>query len=124
MQLSAERHTDVVVLRVSGRIDHANAESFRVALEPHLDGCRADGDSLVLDLAGLQYISSAGLRVLMLAAKRAKPAGGRIAVAAAPPLVHEVLDITRFNLVFPIHETIEGAITALAATPPSGAERP
>ncbi|HMM78244.1 MAG TPA: STAS domain-containing protein [Gammaproteobacteria bacterium] len=115
MELSPRRVGDVIVLRPAGRIDHLNADDFRSSIEPQLAACTGAGPALLFDLSGLEYISSAGLRVLMVAAKTAKPRGGRIAVAAPQPLVAEVLDISRFNLVFPVHASLDEGLRALRA---------
>lgn len=114
MDLSPRRLGDVIVLGPVGRVDHLNADDFRAAVEPHLALCAAGGVSLLFDLSALEYISSSGLRVLMVAAKQSKPRGGRIAVAAPHPVVAEVLEISRFNLVFPVHATVADAVQALA----------
>lgn len=120
MDLSPEHYADVVVLAPTGRIDHGSADQFRSAVEPWLAGCRAtssDGSAshaLVFNLAALAYISSAGLRVLMLASKQARPAGGRIAVAAMTPLVAEIFKISRFDMVFPTHARLADALAALS----------
>jgi anti-anti-sigma factor len=115
MDLRSERYADVVVLQPAGRIDHTNAEAFSRALAPHLETCKAGGDQLLFDLAGLDYISSAGLRELMLAAKRSQPLGGHIALAAPQPVVREILEISRFNLVFPMHAGLGEGLNALSA---------
>ena len=72
MDLPLRRFADTVVLAPAGRIDHGSAERFKDALRPHLTRCATGQDQLVLDLSGVDYISSAGLRVLMLARKQAK----------------------------------------------------
>lgn len=115
MELSPRRLGDVIVLGPTGRIDHLNAEDFRTALEPLLAACVAGGPALLFDLSALDYISSSGLRVLMIAAKQTRPQGGRVAVAAPQPMVREVLEISRFNLVFPVHATVDDGVRALAA---------
>ena len=115
MELSPRRVGEVIVVVPTGRIDHLNADDFRAALEPYLAQCTAEGPALLFDLSGLEYVSSAGLRVLMIAAKQTRPQGGRIAVAAPQPMVGEVLDISRFNLVFPVHATLAEGLHALGA---------
>ncbi len=115
MDLRPRRIGDVIVLGPAGRVDHLNADDFREAVEPHLAQCEAGGASLLFDLSGLEYISSSGLRVLMIAAKLSKPRGGRIAVAAPRPVVAEVLEISRFNLVFPVHASVADAVQSLAS---------
>ncbi len=72
MELASKRFADTVALFATGRIDHATAEPFKAAMAPHLATCAAGRDRLVLDLGGVEYISSVGLRVLMLASKQPK----------------------------------------------------
>jgi anti-anti-sigma factor len=112
MRLDHARFADVVVLSPVGRIDHATAEEFETALAPHLARCATGQNHLVLDLSGVDYINSAGLRVLMLAAKRAKAQGGFLAVAAVQPLVQEVLEISKFTLVLRVMPTVREAVAA------------
>lgn len=121
MELSVERCADVVVLKPAGRIDHQTAAVFSAALAPYLQNCKAGGDCLLFDLSALDYISSAGLRVLMIATKQTKPVGGKLAVAAPHSVVREVLEITRFNLVFPVHATVADGLHALSAGSEQGA---
>jgi len=116
MELNATRHNDIVVLAPQGRIDHLNAEAFGKAVAPYVEQCHLGGVRLLFDLSKLEYISSAGLRVLMLASKRAVPAGGKIGVAAATPTVREILEISRFDLVFPVFDTVIKAVAALSGS--------
>ena len=112
MRLDHARFADVVVLAPMGRVDHATAEALRTALAPRLARCAQGQDHLVLDFGGVDYISSAGLRVLMLAAKQAKAQGGFLAVAAVQPLVQEILEISKFTLVLRTLPTVREAVTA------------
>ena len=110
MDLQPKRYVDCVVLAPAGRVDHQNADALRAALAPHLADCATGRDRLVLDGAQLEYISSAGLRVLMLAARQAKTQGGTIVVAAMQPVVREVFEISRFNLVFETYGSVREAL--------------
>jgi anti-anti-sigma factor len=112
MKLDHTRFADVVVLAPIGRVDHTTAEAFKAAVAPHLTRCAEGQDHVVLDLAGVDYISSAGLRVLMLAAKQAKAQNGFLAVAAVQPLVQEILEISKFTLVLRIVPSVRDAIAA------------
>ena len=75
MDLAPRRFADTVVLRPAGRINHVSSDELKSSLEPFLTSCATGRDQIVLDLSALEYISSAGLRVLMLARKQAKVAG-------------------------------------------------
>jgi anti-anti-sigma factor len=114
MKLDHTRFADVVVLAPIGRVDHTTAEAFRTAVAPHLTRCATGQDHVVLDLAGVDYISSAGLRVLMLAAKQAKAQNGFLAVAAVQPLVQEILEISKFTLVLRIQPSVRDAVAAVS----------
>jgi anti-anti-sigma factor len=112
MDLEPRRFAETVVLSPQGRIDHGTAEAFRSALWPRLD---ASGDGevrIVLDLSGVPYISSAGLRVLMLAAKHVRARGSALVVAALPPVVQEIFDISKFAMVLPVFATVRDAVAA------------
>ncbi len=110
MDLSHRRYADTVVLAPSGRIDHASAEAFKTALGPHIAQCASGQDHIVLDLSGVDYISSAGLRILMLARKQAKAQGGTLALAGLTPVVQEIFEISRFTVVFDLYPSVRAAL--------------
>jgi anti-anti-sigma factor len=114
MDIRNKDYGDVLVLMPAGRIDHANSENFRNALTPFVERCASGGKKLVLDLAGVDYISSAGLRCFMLAEKQAKSQGGTIAVASMQPVVKEIFEISRFTLVFATFATVRDAVAKLS----------
>src|SRR5512132_4280640 len=115
MELAPARFADTIVLAPAGRIDHETAEMFREALLAQLTTCSAGQDHVVLDLGAVEYIASAGLRALMIAARQAKARGGRLVVAALQPLVKEVFGITRFALVVDVFPSVRDALGALSA---------
>ncbi|MBV5299518.1 MAG: STAS domain-containing protein [Rhodoferax sp.] len=115
MELVFRTEKKVQIVAVRGHIDHAHANAFEAALAPHLLHCKAAGMPLVLDFSGVDFISSVGLRVLMLAAKQAKLQQGKIAMAALTPIVSEVFQVSRFNLVLQVYGSVDEAILALAS---------
>ena len=114
MELTAKRFADTVALFPAGRIDHATADAFRAALAPHLATVSTGRDRAVIDLAGVEYISSVGLRVLMLASKQVKAQGGALAVTGLRPVVREIFEISRFNLVLEVFPTLREALAKLS----------
>jgi anti-sigma B factor antagonist/stage II sporulation protein AA (anti-sigma F factor antagonist) len=114
MDLDQRRLADTVVVTPEGRVDHTSADAFRAALAVPLARCSAAGDRLVLDLSRLEYVSSAGLRVLMLAAREAQARGGTLVVAALQPVVREVFEITRFTAVFQTFATLQEALAQVS----------
>lgn len=115
MELTERRAGKAVVVAPVGRIDMATAEQLKGRLIPLVTDAAKKGEVVILDFAGVDYISSAGLRVLMLAAKEAKTSGSKIAVAALQPLVNEIFEISRFNKVLACHAGVDEAVAALSA---------
>lgn len=114
MEFTQSRYADVVVVSVNGRVDHANADQFKAGLAPHVAGCAGGGHQLLLDLSGLEYISSAGLRVLMLAARDVKAQQGTLVVCGLQPVVKEIFEISRFNVVFKVYPGLDAALRELS----------
>jgi anti-sigma B factor antagonist len=123
MDLAPRSIADVLVLAPAGRLDHESVDAFRSGLQPHLDAALAAGRGVLFDLSGLEYVSSSGLRCFMLAAKQAAAANGRLAVAAARPVVAEIFEISRFNLVFRIFPTLREGLGFLSAEAAAAFER-
>jgi len=115
VQVSSRLLGSVRILDVQGRLDHAHAKAFESALAPHLVDCSSDGSPLVLDFSGVSYISSVGLRVLLMAAKQTKAQKGRIAIAALTPIVTEVFQVSHFNLVLKVFPDVGAAAAELGA---------
>lgn len=113
MNLSHQVQSGTLVLSPEGRIDQDTCEAFQAALKPHLDGCRDGAGTIVMDMGKIEYISSAGLRCFMIAAKQAKAQGGRIVLAGMKPVVAEIFHISRFNLLFQIHAGVDEAVAAV-----------
>ena len=101
----------LVITPRDARIDLANAEAFTAAL---LAALPKAGKALVVDLAGVEYISSAGLRSLMITLKAAKAQGAGLGVAALRPLTREIFAISRFDIVFTLFDSVREAIAGLA----------
>ncbi len=119
MKLSAQTYADTVVITPAGRLDHDNCDDFRAGIQPHLESAGSEGRGIVLDLSGLEYVSSAGLRCFMLAAREARNHGGEVVLAALRPVVAEIFHISRFNMLFQIHPSVREALASIS--PPAAA---
>ena len=91
--------TDIAKYSLVGRLDGVTSATHEIALREVL---LAGASQLEIDLAGLDYISSAGLRVLLMAAKSLKAKGGTVALLAPKPAVLEVLHLSGFDKLFAI----------------------
>lgn len=114
MDLRSTRYADVVVLRPAGRIDHHNAPEFSKAVTPHLEQCKAGGDQVLFDLSELEYISSAGLRVFMIAMKQAAAGKGTIAFADPTEMVLEILTVGRITSLVTMYPSVQTAVSLMS----------
>lgn len=107
MELKETNEGDVAVLAPVGRIDSSNAKQFEEALLGRLT--TTEGGVLV-DLSELQYISSAGLRVVLLAAKQQQQKGRKFALCSPSPEILEVFEVSGFNKIIDIHQQKNDAL--------------
>jgi anti-anti-sigma factor len=109
-----ERHqANTLVLIPVGRVDNLTSAAFQARL---LAAVASNAGDVVVDMSGVEYISSAGLRALMTASRQ-KPKERRLAVACLRPVVREIFEISRFSHVVPVFATVEDASTAWQAPP-------
>jgi len=96
----------ICVVEAEGRLDAAAASQ----LETDLEALLGEGKSkIVVDLSGVSYISSTGLRVLLVAIKRAREDGGDLKLCYLSPRVYDIFRMAGFTNIFPIHGTEEEA---------------
>lgn len=100
MDLVAANENGTSVVSLSGRIDSSNAKKFEEAMLAQV-GAAAGG--VLVDLKGLEYISSAGLRVILLAAKQQQRQGRKFALCSPSPEILEVFEVSGFNKIIDIH---------------------
>ena len=112
MQFQSRHFGNIAVAMPAGRLDHSVAGQFEQALLPLAEDPRSA--ALVIDFAGVDYISSVGLRVLMLAAKATRARKARIAAVSLQPIVAEVFAISRFDSVFEMFPTLRDALAAMS----------
>lgn len=115
MECKVQNLADVVLIEVEGRIDHSTAPAFASVLLPHVEGGGGENKKLVLDLSKVTYMSSAGLRVLMIAAKGCRKQTSKIVLAALQPTIQEVFKIGRFDMVLETFPTVRQALTAVSS---------
>jgi anti-sigma B factor antagonist len=109
MEIAETKKNGVVVLGLNGRVDASNASVLEQKILALID---AGETRLVLDCAQLQYMSSAGLRVLLVAAKRLSSTG-KFAIASLSNQIREVFDIAGFSSILQIYRTEDEALAAV-----------
>lgn len=98
--------TKGVLVRINGRIDALSAPELEKVF---LEQIAAGNTLLVVDVAAMDYISSAGLRSFLLAYKQVKPKQGRILLCGAAKLVLEVFETTGLHQVFEFFPSVDAA---------------
>ena len=114
MEIAEERRDGALLLAPAGRLDSNSSGELEARLVAAIG---AGSRRLVVDLARVDYVSSAGLRVLLMAAKKLKPVNGKILLSCLKPHIRDVFDIAGFTTIFPIHETDEQALRAFQNLP-------
>ena len=108
MEITEERRENILILRVIGRLDSSTSKMMEERLLPIIDS--GEG-RLVIELSQLDYISSAGLRVFLLAAKRIGNAKGRMILCSLQDAVKQVFDIAGFSSFLNLAASTEEAIS-------------
>jgi anti-anti-sigma factor len=101
------KENNAVIVKISGRMDAVTAPEFEKTLSAWIDESEK---YFVVDLSSLEYISSAGLRSILIIAKKLKAINGKILLAAMEESVNEVFEISGFNSIIPIHDTVQAAV--------------
>ncbi len=107
MQISVRKADDTLIVAVDGRLDTLTAPEFQKKLEELLD----QGErKVLLDLKDLQYVSSAGLRSILVGAKKAKMLGGGLSCCHLQPLVRKIFEVSEFTRLIPVFDSLEQAL--------------
>ncbi len=110
MEVKENTIDDVLILSPIGRIDSQTSADFQeITLGKIADGC----ERLVIDFSEVDYISSAGLRVVLMAAKRCKAANGAFAMCELADHIKEVFEISGFLKILTLADNQQAAVTAV-----------
>jgi anti-sigma B factor antagonist len=114
LDIEVEDSTDYTLCRPVGELDAYTVSQFREAL-----GGLATTKYLLIDLSEVPFMDSAGLGALIGGIRRAREAGGDVAVACSRPTLTRLLHTTGFDRIVSVTETVEQAATALAESRPT-----
>ena len=110
MDIQTERTDGTLVAKAEGRIDGVNARDFEEALKAAISG---DEKAVVMDLEGLSYISSAGLRVILLIAKTLRKREADFMLCSLSDPIREVFEISGFDKIIPVHASRADALATI-----------
>lgn len=107
MDLNGHKQEKFFIVRVSGRMDATTAPAFEKSCLEWI----GDGESrLIVDLEDLEYMSSAGLRSILVVGKKIKSVGGTLSFSSLTPNVAHVFSISGFGSMFKVHDSLETAL--------------
>ncbi|MEP1422486.1 MAG: STAS domain-containing protein [Erythrobacter sp.] len=107
LQWTSREQEGALVLLPSGRVDETSADAFKEYL---VNAVGTKLETAIIDLSGIEYMSSRGLRGLTLAQRAANERGTTIVLACPNDTMREILAISRYDMVFRVADTIEDAI--------------
>jgi len=114
LTVECQDFADCKVVSVSGRVDHTSSDRFLEDVGVHASAVPANG-GMVIDLSGLEFITSAGLRALLLAQRTVNGAGGKLVVSGIRGVVKEVFRISKFDALLSVAETTDEAVGQISA---------
>lgn len=115
MDTQIDKQGRVSVVRSKGRLDFSAAADFQARVDQALAGDGAAPAAVIIDAAGLEYVSSAGLRVFLVGARNAKGAGVGFGVCGLVPAVSEVFALSGFDRIIKVSASVDDAIAASGA---------
>ena len=107
MEITTRDYQHANVIRVIGRVDAGTYAELESKLKEYID---AGHKHLVLEMDGTEYLSSAGVRVLISSQKALKPWGGRLVIAQPSERVTDVLKLAGVDVLFPTYDTTVAAL--------------
>lgn len=110
LEVREERRDAGLLVSPVGRADSNTSGDFERLLL-----AKAAEPRLVVDLSGLEYVSSAGLRVFLMLAKKVKASGGRLVLCSLSPSVRQVFDLAGFTALFVVETSAEQGFERLGS---------
>lgn len=107
MEITTRDYQRANVIRVTGRVDANTYSQLESKLKEYIDGGHKH---LVLELDGIDYLGSAGARVLVSAQKALKQHGGRVVITQPSERVKDVLALAGLDVLFPTYDTTVAAL--------------
>lgn len=108
MEIETRKEENATVVSVTGKMDAVSSPEFEKKL---LELMAEEEKDFVIDFAGLDYISSAGLRVILATTKKLKEKEGKLLLSSLKDIVKEVFEISGFTAIIPIYDSVETALT-------------
>jgi len=109
MEVSLKKSGDINIVEISGSIDSKTAPD----LQQNILDIVADTNKIILDLTKVSFVSSAGLRVLLMVYRQLKAKDGKVVLVGVSDEIKDVMFMTGFITFFSIEATVDEAITKI-----------
>jgi len=107
MELIEQKKDQCVIIGIEGRLDTTN---YAVLEKKLMDLVDSHHDKILVDCSKMDYISSSGLRILLMALKKVTLIKGKFALCCLQENIHEIFEISGFTSIFEIHLSREDAL--------------
>ncbi len=108
MEIKESKENDILIVTINGRLDSNTYEQ----LGEKMTAITA-GNKIVIDFSELDYISSAGLRIILMNAKKMKKAGGQFRLCGMKDFIKEIFDIAGFSKILNIDPVLANSISQM-----------
>lgn len=109
MEININEVNGICIVKFTGNLDTNTAPEAESQINAQLDG---GADKILIDFKDLNYISSAGLRVLLATAKKMMASGGKLKICSLNKTVQEVFDISGFSTILSLETNEADALAA------------
>ena len=113
MEIEVEEKGDVIVVRVEGRLDAASSPQLETKINSIIDQGHF---KLIMNLSGVEYLSSAGMRLLLSVSKKLKHLEGKLVACSVSDEVMEVIKMAGFQQVIQFYLSEDESLTHLVST--------
>ena len=111
MEITQKEENGIVSITITGRLDADSSPEAEKVVNEALEG---QTKRVLFNLAALDYLSSAGLRVLLSAAKEMRKRDGKLVLCSLNEFVKELFDVSGFQSLIPIADSVESGIEMLS----------
>lgn len=111
MKIERDIRSGVLCLALSGRFDEFAVSEAEKAFAETVN---AEQEKVVLDLSGVEYVTSSGLRTILMLHRAVQNRNGALRLCGLTPFVAQVFDVSNFTSLFEIHPAMESALKSLA----------
>jgi anti-anti-sigma factor len=107
MEMAQQEKDGIICFKIEGRLDAETAPQAEIRVKQALQEGRLH---LLFDLSEMDYISSAGLRVILMAVKDLRNKKGKVVLCCLTPYVKEIFDVSNFSSIVPITDSVESGL--------------